>query len=118
MSFCCYVLGDEAGRRKIRKSIKLTKIFNSNLFLYFVLKKSFFEKFDLLQILGGTTCALFNSRYCIDSRFSTSKVVEDFFLQFFFMSVYEKLNLLHKHSKYKNLFRFPLYYHVAEWSDS
>ena len=54
------------------------------------------KNFGLLQFLGVTTCAFFISRYCKDSRFSTSKIVEGFFLQIIFMSVIENLNLLHK----------------------
>ena len=48
------------------------------------------------RFLRGTTCVLFLSRFCIDSRFSTSKVVEGFFLQIIFMAVNENLSLLHK----------------------
>ena len=44
----------------------------------------------------GETCALFIRRYCIDRKFSTSKVVEEFFLHIIFMSVNKNLNLLHK----------------------
>ena len=54
------------------------------------------ENLIYCRFLGGTTCVLFISRYCIDSRFSASKVVEGFFLQIFFMAVNENLNLLQK----------------------
>ena len=48
-----------------------------------------------IQKLNEMACAPFIICFCIDSRFSTSKVVEEFFLQNIFMSVNENLNLLH-----------------------
>ena len=53
------------------------------------------KNFDLLQILGGTTCVLFIRRFCKDSSFSTNKVLEGF-LQITFVSVNENLKLLHE----------------------
>ena len=75
--------------------MKLTMIFVLFHFFISYLINCLLKNFDSLLILEGTTCALFISRYCIDSWFSTSKGVEGF-LQNIFKSVNEKLNLLHK----------------------
>ena len=62
-----------------------TTDFNNFCILFFF--ELFIQKFDLLPFLGGASCALFISRYCIHNRFTTSKTVEGFFLHFFFRSV-------------------------------
>ena len=80
--------------------------------------KYFFKSFDLLQILVETTCALFISRYCIDGRFRIKKFVKELFVNLISCQLMKIQVYCIKYSKYKNLFRFPSYYHIAEWSVS
>ena len=64
--------------------------------------------------MGEKICAIFISRYCIDSTFSTSKDVEELFLRNNFMFVNENLNFLHTVLKIQKLIQVSSYYHVAE----
>ena len=58
--------------------MKLTRIFVLTNLCILYLINYLLKSFVLMQNLVETTCILFISRYCIDSRFSTRKVVEEF----------------------------------------
>ena len=57
--------------------MKLTRIFVLTNLCILYLINYFLKSFVLMQNLVETTCILFISRFCIDSRFSTNKVVEE-----------------------------------------